>query len=175
MNKSQNRPGVLMVGLTLAAAAAGCATDGLVPAPAPAQVTAAESAVRSARQVEGHESTGAVGQHLRLAEQALAEAKERTSKGDNRAARLLLARAEADAELSQVLRQREKALAEAEVLESQLSETRAAAAKAAAPATDATTGTNVPPGAAAPPATTAPAPTPASPAPATPPARPSTP
>jgi Domain of unknown function (DUF4398) len=171
MKKTLNRPGVLMVGLTLAAAAAGCATDGLVPAPAPAQVTAAESAVRSARQVEGHEATGAVGQHLRLAEQALAEAKERTNKGDNRAARLLLARAEADAELSQVIRQREKAIAEAEVLEAQLSETRAAAAKpgssATAPAT-ATTETSAP-------ATTAPATTPASPAPAATAPQPSTP
>ncbi|HEY0705522.1 MAG TPA: hypothetical protein VGG33_01925 [Polyangia bacterium] len=115
-----------MAGLALAlAVAAGCATQDLSPPPSAAQITAAEAAVKVAR--EGGPVEGSAGQHLRMAEKQLADSKERARNGNNRAAGLLLARAEADAELSQVLRRREKAIADAEVIEGHLSETKTAA------------------------------------------------
>ncbi|HEY0712789.1 MAG TPA: hypothetical protein VGF45_08960 [Polyangia bacterium] len=116
---------VMGMGLALAFAGFGCATQDLSPPPTAAQVTAAEAAVRVAR--EAGPAEGSAGQHLRMAEKQLSESKERARNGNNRAAGLLLARAEADAELSQVLRRREKAIADAEVIEGHLTETKAAA------------------------------------------------
>jgi hypothetical protein len=120
---SRIRRRVLSAGL-MVGGLVGCATQSsLTPPPSAAQVNAAETAVKVAREAG---TDGSPGQHVRLAEQQLAEARDRTAHGDNRGAGLALARAEVDAELSQVLRRREKALAEAEVMESQLDETRRA-------------------------------------------------
>jgi hypothetical protein len=122
----------------------GCATaESLAPAPTAEQFTGAETAVKLARQNASDQDGPAVGQHVRLAEKEITEAKERVSKGENRAAALLLARAEADADLSRVLQRRERALADAEVMEKQLTETRnsqPAAPSASAPPTEAPTG-----------------------------------
>ncbi len=124
------------MGLAMAAAiwGLGCATASeLSPPPSAAHVASAEAAVKTARQAP---EEGVVGAHARTAEKELLEAKERLSRGDNRAGALMLARAEADAELAQVLRRRERALAEAEVIEGQLAETKGSgpAAGAAVPA-----------------------------------------
>jgi hypothetical protein len=124
----------LTIGLALAT---GCATQDLSPPPSPGQVAAAEAAVRVAR--EGGPTEGVAGQHLRMAEKQIADSKERARNGNNRAAGLLLARAEADAELSQVLRRREKAVADAEVIEGHLTETKAASVSPATPTTPPTT------------------------------------
>jgi hypothetical protein len=106
----------------------GCATSSsLTPPPTAAQVSSAEAAVQRARQ-SGVE--GSPGEHVRMAEQELAEARDLTSRGDNRGATLALARAEVDADLGQMLQRREKALADAEVVEGQLAEARKAPAAA---------------------------------------------
>jgi hypothetical protein len=67
----------------------GCATQSsLAPPPSAAQVNAAEAAVQVARQGG---TDGSAGQQVRLAEQQLAEARDRTARGDNRGAGLALA------------------------------------------------------------------------------------
>jgi len=120
---SRVRRGVLVTGLAMGGLV-GCATQAsLAPPPSAAQVNTAETAVKVAR--EGGRD-GSAGKHVQLAERQLAEARERMASGDNRGAGLALARAEVDAELSQVLRKREKALADAELIEGQLADTRRA-------------------------------------------------
>jgi hypothetical protein len=119
-----------MVGLLASGwIAAGCAT---APArmeqpsqgPSAADLASAETALQEARQKDRGQDR-AIDEHLTQAERALTEAKDRSARGDHRQAALLLARAQADIELGQAMGRRERALAEAEVMEKQLAETRA--------------------------------------------------
>jgi hypothetical protein len=124
--------------LLYAVTAAGCAAargQASTPVTTAADLAGVESAVERARE-NGSEPDRAITEHLNMAERALAEAKDRAAAGDHRAARLLLARAQADADLSEALGRRERALADAEALEKQLIETRNT--MAAAPAASAT-------------------------------------
>jgi hypothetical protein len=103
----------------------GCATSGLYPPPTAGQVAATESAVAVAQQ-DGQQGDTNATRHLRLAEQQLADAKQLATASDNRGAALTLARAQADAELSQVLSRRARNEASAAEAERVLEETRAA-------------------------------------------------
>jgi hypothetical protein len=112
--------------LLYGAMAAGCAAargKASAPVTTAADLAGVESAVERARE-NGSEPDRAITEHLKMAERALADAKDRAAAGDHRAARLLLARAQADADLSEALGRRERALADAEALEKQLIETR---------------------------------------------------
>lgn len=68
--------------------------------PVPAQPMAdAESAERSARELDANKEPGAQ-LHLRLAQEQIAEAKRSVEEGDNERAAQILVRAKADAELA---------------------------------------------------------------------------
>ena len=101
-----------------------CATTTVYPAPTVGQFAAVDGAVNEAR-ARGVAQDPAAVQHLRLAEMQLAEAKQHIAAGDNRGASLLLARADADAELSQMLQRQTEATAEARTTETELRETQA--------------------------------------------------
>jgi hypothetical protein len=121
-------PGRLFTGALLAGWLSACATaPGRVnegpPGPSAAELADAEAALQATQKDRGQDH--AIDTHLEQAERALADAKDRAARGDSRQARLLFARAQADIELGQALGRRERALAEAEVLERQLVETRA--------------------------------------------------
>jgi hypothetical protein len=112
--------------LALAAAAGlfvGCATSALYPPPTAGQIAAAESAVAVARQ-DGRTGDPDATRHLRWAEQQLAQAKDAAAKQDNRGAALMLARAQADAELSQTLSRKARNEGEAVQAEAMLAEAR---------------------------------------------------
>jgi hypothetical protein len=112
--------------LALAAAAGlfvGCATSALYPPPTAGQMAAAESAIAVARQ-DGRPGDPDATRHLRWAEQQLAQAKDAAVKQDNRGAALLLARAQADAELSQTLSRKARNEGEATEAERLLAEAR---------------------------------------------------
>jgi hypothetical protein len=90
----------------IAALACGCAQSW----PEPKQPLAeAESAARSAREV-GAEAQPAAKLKVALADEQIAEAKARISKGDNERATYLLLRARADAELALALAHEQNAL-----------------------------------------------------------------
>ncbi len=116
-------------GLVAVAAVAGllggCATSSLYPPPTAGQMAAAESAVAVAKQ-DGQPGDANSARHLRLAEQQLTDAKQLAAVDDNRGASLMLARAQADAELSQVLSRKAKNAASAEEAERVLQEVRGA-------------------------------------------------
>jgi hypothetical protein len=122
-----------MVGLlALGWIAGGCATapaqmDRPSQGPSAGEIAATETALQEARQKDRGQDR-AIDEHLAQAERALADAKDRSARGDHRQAALLVARAQADIELGQAMGRRERALAEAEVMEKQLVETRATAA-----------------------------------------------
>jgi hypothetical protein len=122
--------GAVLVGVLASGwIAAGCATapartDQPPQGPSAAELASTETALQQARQKDRGQDR-AIDEHLAQAERALAEAKDRTARGDHRQAALLLARAQADIELGQAMGRRERALAEAEVMEKQLVETRA--------------------------------------------------
>jgi hypothetical protein len=117
-------------GLAALAAAAGlmvgCATSALYPPPTAGQIAAAESAVAVARQ-DGKPGDPDAARYLRWAEQQLAQAKDAAAKQDNRGAALLLARSQADAELSQTLSRKARNEGEAAEAESMLAEARSSA------------------------------------------------
>jgi chromosome segregation ATPase len=124
----------------------GCATtarqDQAVAGPSAAELATTEATLEEARQKERGQDR-AIDQHLAQAERTLAEAKDRVARGERHQAGLLLARAQADIELGQAMGRRERALAEAEVMEKQLLETRAMP-PAPNPATTTTTTTTTP-------------------------------
>jgi hypothetical protein len=111
----------------------GCASINSYQPPSTEQIAAAEAAVDAARKAGAVRSDLAVRQ-LREAEEQLATGKQAVQAGDNRTAVWSLAKAEADAELSQCASRQARQEAEAQKLEGQLAETRAETArKAAAP------------------------------------------
>ena len=104
---------------------AGCASNiNAYPPPTQSQLAGAESNVKLAREGGAASSDPKAARLVRGAEEQLATAKDRAAAGDNRGATLLLARAEADAELGHLLARQSKAKGEADLLESQLAETR---------------------------------------------------
>ena len=105
--------------------AAGCATVSPYPPPSSTQLAAAESSVKSARD-NGASADPKAARHLRAAEESLSTAKDRAAAGDNTAATLLLARADAEADLGLVTARASKAKGEASTVEMQLAQTRAA-------------------------------------------------
>jgi hypothetical protein len=114
------------------AALSACATANTYPPPAAGQFASVEGSVAQAR-ATGADTDAAAVEHLRLAELQLAQAKQHLAAGDNQGAALLLARADADAELSRMLRRNAQATAEARTTETELRETRAQTAPAVQP------------------------------------------
>ena len=108
--------------LVALALAGGCATTTYWT---PAHVTAAESAVNTAR-ASGAEQDPQAARQLRLAEAQLAAARERIAAGENRDAGWLLTRAQADAELSLQLEREASARLGAQAAEQQLAQLRGA-------------------------------------------------
>jgi hypothetical protein len=98
----------------------------------PAHVTAAETAVASAR-ASGAEQDPQAARQLHLAEAQLAAARERMAAGENRDAGWLLTRAQADADLSLTLQREASARLGAQSAEQQLAQLRAAGTAGAAP------------------------------------------
>lgn len=137
----------LAVGLGFAGVfSVGCAANvNTYPPPSQAQMAGAEGNVKLARE-GGAFNDAKAARLLRAAEEELATAKDRAAAGDNRGATLLLARAEADAELGNMLARQAKARSEATLVEGQLAETRRnqAAPASSAPAAPAGTSTPVP-------------------------------
>ena len=84
------------------AALSACATANAYPPPAAGQFASVEGSVAQARGTRADTDPASV-EHLRLAELQLAQAKQHLAAGDNQGAALLLARADADAELSRML------------------------------------------------------------------------
>lgn len=82
-----------------AAALAGCVTTA---APSTARLTTAQATIRASEEV-GAEHVPSAALQLRLAREELAEARRQIVARDNEAARLLLLRSEADAELALAL------------------------------------------------------------------------
>jgi hypothetical protein len=114
--------------LALAVAAGllgGCATAALHPPPTAGQFASVESAISVAKQ-DGKEADPNATRHLLWAEQQLAQARQRASAQNNRGAAFMLARASADAELSQVLSRKAKREADAAEAERVLEELRSA-------------------------------------------------
>ena len=103
----------------------GCATAALHPPPTTGQMAAVESAVSVAER-DGKTADPNAARHQLWATQQLAQAKQRAAVQNNRGAALMLARASADAELSQVLSRKAKAEADAAEAERVLEETRSA-------------------------------------------------
>ena len=118
----------------------GCAISRTYPPPTGAQLADAEGRVKAARE-GGAAETAQAARHLRMAEQQLALAKEKAAAADNWSASMLLARADADAEVGQMLSRKHRAVHQAAVTEQQLAETRGEAA------TPATTAPAIPPAA----------------------------
>lgn len=133
-----NRGGLAVASALAGLMLVGCATGNLAPPPTAAQMAGAERNVKAARDVGANNDPKAA-PLLRSAEENLSTAKDRAAAGDNLGATLLLARAEADAELGHMLARQARAKAELALTERQLEETRAsqpgtpAAAPAAAP------------------------------------------
>ena len=112
--------------LAIAAAAGllgGCATSALYPPPTAGQLAAAESAIAVAKQ-DGQQTDANAVRHLRMAEHQLTQARQKASASDNRGAALTLARAQADAELSQALSRQARNAAGAAEAERILEEAR---------------------------------------------------
>jgi hypothetical protein len=164
MGAARRGAAVVVVALAMVA---GCATINNHPPPSADQFAATEKAINTAR-AGGADRDARAARHLQLAEEQLAAARDRVQAGDNRGGQMLLARAEADAELSQVMRQRSRAEVDATTTEGLLRETRAATPGSAAPAgvpapTPAPTATPTPTAAPASTPTPTPAPPPPSP------------
>jgi hypothetical protein len=135
--------GLVVISALAGLVIAGCATAASYPPPTSAQLAAAESNVKSARDSGAGNDTKAA-PLLRAAEEELSTAKDLAASGDNRGATLLLARAEADAELGHMLARRARANSEAALVERQLEETRRSQPRAAASAPGAATATPTP-------------------------------
>jgi hypothetical protein len=103
----------------------GCASPNVYSRPTPAQISAAEEAVRVAR-ARGADRDASAAPFLTSAERQLAESRRALGAGDDYAATWLLARAAADGELSQAMVERARMEGEAASTESQLNETRSA-------------------------------------------------
>ena len=119
----------LLLGL---AGLSACATANAYPPPGAGQFASVEGTVAEAR-ARGADTTLPAEQHLRLAEVQLAQAKQHLAAGDNQGAALLLARADADAELSRALQRQTDATTAAVTTEAELQETRAQTPPAVAP------------------------------------------
>jgi hypothetical protein len=107
-----------------------------VPPPTAQQLGSAESNVKAAR-AAGAAGDPAAARHLRLAEEQLSLAKERAATGDNLSAAMLLARADADAEVGHMLARKAKETRAAAMTEQHLAQARGEgrpAVPAAAPA-----------------------------------------
>jgi hypothetical protein len=113
---------------------AGCASTRTFPPPTSAQLGTAESNVKAARELGAAEDPAAA-RNLRLAEQQLALAKERASENDNLSAAMLLARADADAEMAAMLARKSKSVQAAALTEQHLAEARGEGTPAAPAAT----------------------------------------
>ena len=133
--KETGKSGWLGRAAVVLALLSGCAINRTYPPPTSNQLGDAESRVKAAREGGATEDAQAA-RHLRMAEEQLALAKEKAAAGDNWASTMMLARADADAELGQMLSRKRKAVRQAEITEQQLAETRGqAGAPAATPAT----------------------------------------
>jgi len=120
----------------------------------PGQIAAAENAINTAK-AAGADQDAQAERHLRLAEEQLAAARERMSAGATRDAAWLLARAQADAELSQTLQQEAHTAGEAKLTEEQLEQARATSVPVSTPPVSTpSTGSSTEPAPSAPPATT---------------------
>jgi hypothetical protein len=111
----------------LAGLLGGCATARSAAPPSAGRVAAAEATVSGARS-SGADADPQAGRYLRYAEAELGQAKDRLGQGDNLGAELLLARAEADADVSQLLARQAKATTEATTAEARLRGARTAPA-----------------------------------------------
>jgi hypothetical protein len=101
----------------------GCASTRTFPPPTNAQLGAAETNVKEARAL-GAADDPAAARNLRLAEQQLVLAKERAATNDNLSAAMLLARADADAEVAALLARRSRSVQAAALTEQHLAEAR---------------------------------------------------
>lgn len=151
-----NRDGLAVASALAGLMLMGCATGNLAPPPTAAQMAGAESNVKAARDVGANNDPKAA-PLLRSAEENLSTAKDRAAAGDNLGATLLLARAEADAELGHMLARQSRAKSELALTERQLEETRGSQPSAPAPA--AAPGTPLSPPATPPPPAAPPSPT----------------
>jgi len=97
------------------------------------QIAAAQNAVNNAR-AAGADRDPQAARHLRLAEDQLAAARERMNTDETRDAAWLLARAQADAELSQALQQEANVSAQAKLTEQQVEQARASSVQVSTPA-----------------------------------------
>jgi hypothetical protein len=111
---------------------AGCATR-TFPPPTSAQLGTAESNVKEARELGAAEDPVSA-RNLRLAERQLALAKERAAENDNLSAAMLLARADADAELAAMLARKAKSVQAAALTERHLAQARGERTPAVPPA-----------------------------------------
>ena len=108
----------------------GCASTG--PAAPTRELAATEGHVKMVRWLGAAEDPAAA-QNLALAERQLDLARRRVASGDNRAAVLLLARADADAQLAAMLASRAKSQRAAVLTERRLAETRGSGSRAVRP------------------------------------------
>ena len=99
--------------------AVGCASPNVYMRPSPAQISAAEDAVRDAR-ARGADHNAQAAPFLTSAERQLAAGKRSLNEGDDRNATWLLARAAADGQLSHAMTERARMESEARITESQL-------------------------------------------------------
>jgi len=107
--------------------ALGCASSG--PAAPTRELAATESHVKMVRWLGAAEDPAAA-QNLALAERQLDLARRRVASGDHRAAMLLLARADADAQLAAMLASRAKSQRAAALTERHVTETRGSGSRA---------------------------------------------
>jgi hypothetical protein len=130
MSYAANKVGI--AALALLGLGVGCASPNVYVRPTPAQIAAAEDAVRTAR-ARGADTDPAAAPFLSAAERQLASGRHSLDLGDNYAATWLLARAAADGELSHALAEKSRQEAEAKTTEDQLARTRAEAARPTQP------------------------------------------
>jgi hypothetical protein len=103
--------------------AVGCASPNVYTRPSPAQISAAEDAVRAAR-TRGAGNNAQAAPFLTSAERQLAAGKRSLNEGDDRNATWLLARAAVDGQLSHAVTERTRLEREAKITEDHLVETR---------------------------------------------------
>jgi uncharacterized protein DUF4398 len=104
--------------------AVGCASPNVYTRPSPGQISAAEDAVRAARD-RGARQDPQAAPFLASAERQLSAGKRSLDEGDDRNATWLLARAAVDGQLSHAMTERARMEKEARTTESWLAETRA--------------------------------------------------
>jgi hypothetical protein len=121
-----------IAGLAVLFLGLGCASEKVYMRPSPAQISAAEDAVRTARAHGADQDVNAL-PFLTSAERQLAAGRRSLELRDNYAATWLLARAAADGELSRAMADKSRQEAEAKTTEAQLAQTRGDLARPAAP------------------------------------------